>query len=193
MRYPSRPLVLGGDGLTITTNAAESWRFKMKVSLSRDARPQAMTLLVAATISILLWFIPYAEILAYPFRIFVTFIHEGGHAIAALITGNSVSSLSVATNSSGETYTTQGGLISQLLISSAGYIGSMATDKNQRRRGIGSRIADTLIHALHQRGVTEIELQATDDGEGIYRSLGFTTPENRIPLTKSSDADQPLD
>jgi hypothetical protein len=98
----------------------------MKVSLSRDARPQAMTLLVAATISILLWFIPYAEILAYPFRIFVTFIHEGGHAIAALITGNSVSSLSVATNSSGETYTTQGGLISQLLISSAGYIGSMA-------------------------------------------------------------------
>jgi len=126
VRYPSRPLVLGGDGLTITTNAAESWRFKMKVSLSRDARPQAMTLLVAATISILLWFIPYAEILAYPFRIFVTFIHEGGHAIAALITGNSVSSLSVATNSSGETYTTQGGLISQLLISSAGYIGSMA-------------------------------------------------------------------
>jgi hypothetical protein len=98
----------------------------MKVSLSRDARPQAMTLLVAATISILLWFIPYAEILAYPFRIFVTFIHEGGHAFAALLTGNSVSSLSIATNSSGETYTTQGGLISQLLISSAGYIGSMA-------------------------------------------------------------------
>jgi len=98
----------------------------MRVSLSRDARPQAMTLLVAATISILLWFIPYAEILSYPFRIFVTFIHEGGHAIAALLTGNSVSGLSVATNSSGETYTTQGGLISQLLISSAGYVGSMA-------------------------------------------------------------------
>ena len=98
----------------------------MSVSLSRDARPQAMTLLVAATISILLWFIPYAEILAYPFRIFVTFIHEGGHAIAALLTGNSVSSLSVATNTSGETYTTQGGLISQVLISSAGYLGSMA-------------------------------------------------------------------
>jgi Peptidase M50B-like len=98
----------------------------MKASLSRDARPQALTLLVAATISILLWFIPYAEILAYPFRIFVTFIHEGGHAIAALLTGNTVSSLSVATNTSGETYTTQGGLISQLLISSAGYVGSMA-------------------------------------------------------------------
>jgi hypothetical protein len=85
-----------------------------------------MTLLVAAAISVLVWFIPYAEILAYPFRIFVTFIHEGGHAIAALLTGNSVSSLSVAANTSGETYTTQGGLISQVLISSAGYVGSMA-------------------------------------------------------------------
>jgi peptidase M50B-like protein len=84
-----------------------------------------MTLLVAATLSVLLWFIPYAEVLTYPFRIFVTFIHEGGHAIAALLTGNSVDSLSVATNASGETYTTQGGLISQVLISSSGYLGSM--------------------------------------------------------------------
>jgi len=98
----------------------------MRFRLSQDARPQAMTLLVAATISVILWFIPYAEVLTYPFRIFVTFIHEGGHAIAALLTGNSVQSLSVATNASGETYTTQGGLISQVLISSAGYLGSMA-------------------------------------------------------------------
>lgn len=98
----------------------------MRVSLSRDARPQAMTLLIAATISVVLWFIPFAEVLTYPFRIFVTFIHEGGHAIAALLTGNSVASLSVAMNASGETYTTQGGLFSQFFISSAGYIGSMA-------------------------------------------------------------------
>jgi hypothetical protein len=98
----------------------------MKYRLSQDARPQAMTLLVAATISVLLWFIPYAEVLTYPFRIFVTFIHEGGHALAALLTGNSVESLSVSMNASGETYTTQGGLISQVLISSAGYLGSMA-------------------------------------------------------------------
>lgn len=98
----------------------------MRVSLSRDARPQAMTLLVATTISILLWFIPYAEILVYPFRIFVTFIHEGGHALAALVTGNSVHSLSVATNASGEVYSTTGGVFSQVLVSSAGYVGTMA-------------------------------------------------------------------
>src|SRR5215207_11307940 len=98
----------------------------MRVSLSRDSRPQAMTLLIAATISVVLWFIPFAEVLTYPFRIFVTFIHEGGHAIAALLTGNTVASVSVATDGSGLTYSTKGGLISQIFISSAGYIGSMA-------------------------------------------------------------------
>lgn len=97
----------------------------MRLRLSNDARPQAMTLLIATSISVILWFIPYADVLMYPFRIFVTFIHEGGHALAALLTGNSVASLSVATNASGETYTTQGGLISQVLISSSGYLGSM--------------------------------------------------------------------
>jgi hypothetical protein len=98
----------------------------MKIKISRDARPQVRTLLVATAITIALWFIPYAEILTYPFRIFVTFIHEGGHALAALLTGNSVASLSVAMNASGETYTTHGGLISQVLVSSAGYLGATA-------------------------------------------------------------------
>ena len=98
----------------------------MKLGISRDARPQATLLLSAAAISIVLWFIPFAEILTYPFRIFVTFIHEGGHAIAALLTGNSVQSLSIATNASGETYTSQGGTISQVFVASAGYLGAMA-------------------------------------------------------------------
>lgn len=98
----------------------------MKYGISHDARPQATLLLTAAVISIVLWFIPFAEIVTYPFRIFVTFIHEGGHAIAALLTGNSVASLSIATNASGETYTSQGGTLSQIFVSSAGYLGSMA-------------------------------------------------------------------
>jgi hypothetical protein len=97
----------------------------MKYGISQDARPQAMTLLFAAALSIILWFVPFAEVLSYPFRIFVTFIHEGGHAIAALLTGNSVQSLSVTMNASGETYTTQGGTFSQMFVSSAGYLGAM--------------------------------------------------------------------
>lgn len=86
-----------------------------------------MTLLVAAIVSVLLWFIPYLEILRYPFRIFTTFIHEGGHAIAALLTGHSVKSLSVSMDASGLTQTPPvAGMLSQMFISSAGYLSSMA-------------------------------------------------------------------
>ena len=98
----------------------------MKVRLQQDARPQAMTLLVATALSVLLWFIPYAEVLTYPFQIFVTFIHEGGHALAALLTGHSVDSLSVSTDGSGLTVSNgQGGLFSRMFVMSAGYLGAM--------------------------------------------------------------------
>lgn len=127
----------------------------MKYGIRSDARPQATLLLTAAVISIVLWFIPFAEIITYPFRIFVTFIHEGGHAIAALLTGNSVESLSIATNASGETYTTGGGTFSQVFVSSAGYLGSMAFGAFLLvliRKAIAARIvligSATLIFAL---------------------------------------------
>jgi hypothetical protein len=97
----------------------------MRFKIAHDARPQATTLILAAALSVLLWFIPYAELLTYPFRIFVTFIHEGGHALAALLTGNSVQSLTVSMDGSGEVYSLAGGLFSKLLISSSGYLGAM--------------------------------------------------------------------
>jgi hypothetical protein len=99
----------------------------MRFQLAQEARPQARTLLIAALLSIALHFIPYANILTYPFRLFVTFIHEGGHALAALLTGNSVQSLSVHFDASGltETLTAPGGTFSRLFISSAGYLGAI--------------------------------------------------------------------
>lgn len=97
----------------------------MNFKIATDARPQVNALLLAGALSVALWFIPYAEYLVYPFRIFVTFIHEGGHALAALVTGNSVHSLAVMPNGSGEVYSANGGLISTMLVSSAGYLGSM--------------------------------------------------------------------
>jgi hypothetical protein len=100
----------------------------MKLQIARDARPQARTLLLAAALSVALWFIPYARVLTYPFQLFVTFIHEGGHALAAILTGNSVQSLQVNYDTSGltETLIPQGGLLSQFFISSAGYLSAMA-------------------------------------------------------------------
>ena len=149
----------------------------MRLRLSQDARPQAMTLLIAATISVVLWFIPFAEFLTYPFRIFVTFIHEGGHALAALLTGNSVASLSVAMNASGETYTTSGGLISQVFISSAGYLGSMlfgALLLILIRKAVAARIV-LLACGIYVFGLTMIF--------GLIKPLFWMTGLSGIPFT----------
>lgn len=115
----------------------------MKIDISEDARPQVRMLVIAAVITIALWYIPIVGWLAYPFRIFVTFIHEGGHALAALLTGNSVGSLSVALDGSGETYTSQGNILSQVFVSSAGYLGATAFGALlliMIRRAVASRI-----------------------------------------------------
>jgi hypothetical protein len=72
---------------------------------------------------VLLWFLPFAEVVAYPIRIFVTILHEAAHAVMAWATGGSVSSIRVSSDGAGMTVT-QGG--SLLVISSAGYIGTMA-------------------------------------------------------------------
>lgn len=101
----------------------------MNFQVAHDARPQVKALLAAAALSLVLWFIPYAWILTYPFQLFVTFIHEGGHALAAVLTGNSVRSLSVALNTSGLTETISSpdsGFFSRMLISSAGYLGAIS-------------------------------------------------------------------
>ncbi|HEX8723244.1 MAG TPA: M50 family metallopeptidase [Pyrinomonadaceae bacterium] len=98
----------------------------MNYRIARDARPQVTTLLLATALSVCLWYLPYAEFLAYPFRIFVTFIHEGGHALAALLTGNAVHSLTVSADGSGVVYSVNGGLLSSMFVSSAGYLGAMS-------------------------------------------------------------------
>lgn len=100
----------------------------MRMKIAHDARPQVRTLLIATLITLALWFLPYTSFLTYPFRLFVTFIHEGGHALAAVLTGSSVQSLSVAIDASGltETLTPQGGFFSRFFISSAGYLGTIA-------------------------------------------------------------------
>jgi hypothetical protein len=102
----------------------------MKYKVAEDARPQIYLLLVATVLSVGLWllsgYIPLIGYLTYPIRIFATFIHEGGHALAAILTGNSVQSLSVSADGSGEVYSLGQGLFSGLLISSAGYLGTTA-------------------------------------------------------------------
>lgn len=76
-------------------------------------------LLLASVLTLALWFIPFAGVITYPIRLFVTFIHEIGHALAALATFGGVNRVGLDWSGSGVTFT-QGGL--GVLISTAGYI-----------------------------------------------------------------------
>lgn len=98
----------------------------MRHKIADDARPQLMLLLLATVITIVLWFIPFAEYLVYPIRLFVTFIHESSHALIAVLTGGSVQSLTISMDGSGVVYSAPGGTIGALLTSSSGYLGSTA-------------------------------------------------------------------
>jgi hypothetical protein len=97
-----------------------------KYKVAEDAKPQIYLLLIATIITIALWFIPYADYLVYPIRLFVTFVHEGSHVLAALLTGGSVESLTVSPDTSGLVMFRYTNAISQLVTSSAGYLGSTA-------------------------------------------------------------------
>lgn len=98
----------------------------MKFEIANDARPQLKLLLIATILSVVLWFIPYTDYLVYPIRLFVTFIHEGGHALMSILTGGSVQSLTVSPDASGLVKSLTGSSWAVLLFSSAGYLGATA-------------------------------------------------------------------
>lgn len=103
----------------------------MRYKVAENSRPQMMLLLLATAISIGLWlvskyFFPSFNYLVYPLQLFATFIHEGSHVLATVLTGNSVQSLTVSPDTSGVVWSESSGWFSQLLISSAGYLGTTA-------------------------------------------------------------------
>jgi len=79
------------------------------------------TVLAAVAVTVVLSLIPYVSFLTYPIRLLVTFLHEGGHALAAILTGGSLDQMRIFADGSGVTHT-RGGL--GFVISSAGYVGA---------------------------------------------------------------------
>ncbi len=79
-----------------------------------------LSLLALAAAILLLWRVPYAEYVVYPFRLFATFVHELAHGLAALATGGSFVHFFVQPDLSGTAWS--GGGI-RWVVTSAGYIG----------------------------------------------------------------------
>ncbi len=84
-------------------------------------------LFLASFVTLLLNFLPgqYSAIVLYPVRLFVTLIHESGHALAAVLTGGQVLYLKVFTNGEGVTWARTSPLVAWVYIS-GGYVGTAA-------------------------------------------------------------------
>jgi GNAT superfamily N-acetyltransferase len=54
-----------------------------------------------------------------------------------------------------------------------GYVFSVATDPERRRRGYSRACMVRLLAWFAQRGITTVDLRASAEGEPLYRSLGF--------------------
>jgi hypothetical protein len=95
----------------------------MQTFMNRSTfRTRALAVAVIALVLVMIaWNTPVLAPLLYPFRLFVTYVHEAGHALAAKLTGGEVLGFVVYSNGSGVA-TTAGG--SRALILMSGYVGA---------------------------------------------------------------------
>lgn len=89
-----------------------------------EARSTRQLLLFATLLTLVLNFVPYSNVVLYPLRLFVTFVHESGHALATLLVGGGVVSLAVSPDGSGLTQSVGSSFATAWLIDSAGYLGT---------------------------------------------------------------------
>jgi ribosomal protein S18 acetylase RimI-like enzyme len=66
-----------------------------------------------------------------------------------------------------------------------GHLFNVATDPGYRRRGYARACLAALLGWYRERGVRRVELQATEDGEPLYRGFGFVA--TRHPLMRLVD------
>ena len=71
-----------------------------------------------------------------------------------------------------------------------GFVQSMATDPDWRRRGSGRAVFTALVDWFRAEGIRAIDLHAGPDGEALYRSFGFREGPN-VELSWRAAADTP--
>ncbi|MDI1462059.1 GNAT family N-acetyltransferase [Catellatospora sp. KI3] len=54
-----------------------------------------------------------------------------------------------------------------------GYVSNVVTEPGHRRRGLSRACLSALLEWFAGRGVTSVDLRATEDGAPLYRELGF--------------------
>jgi len=88
--------------------------------VGQDRRSSLLWLTLATVVTLILMAVPFASVVTFPIRTFVTFIHEGCHALAALLSGFYVIRMTVHWDGSGLTLTSG----QNAFVTSAGYLGT---------------------------------------------------------------------
>lgn len=83
-------------------------------------------LLLALAVGLAAYLLPVGGLLLYPFTLFVTLLHEGGHVLMALLSGSEVFSMAIAPDGSGLTLTAPRNFTAGVLIANAGYLSATA-------------------------------------------------------------------
>jgi ribosomal protein S18 acetylase RimI-like enzyme len=66
----------------------------------------------------------------------------------------------------------------------AGYVFSVATDPDARRRGYARACMEELLHCFREQGAGQVMLTASAEAEPLYASLGFVRkPDPAMGLT----------
>lgn len=105
-----------------TQNTQEQFPYSLKVKRRTEERKQALMFAAGAFgVVFLLWQLARYSPLMFPFRILVTFVHEAGHGLTAMLTGGSFYTFQLYGDGSGVAYTSGG---STFLIPQMGYLGA---------------------------------------------------------------------
>lgn len=63
-----------------------------------------------------------------------------------------------------------------------GHLMNIYTEREYRRKHIGFRIVDAIVAEARQMGITQITLDATQEGEKLYSRYGFTPMKEGMKL-----------
>lgn len=88
-------------------------------------RLELRTVAFALLASLLLWNLPFGGVLLYPFKLLATWLHEGSHGLAMVLTGIGFEHMHIYRDTSGLAYgSTEAGRIGSAVIAAAGYMGT---------------------------------------------------------------------
>jgi hypothetical protein len=78
---------------------------------------------IAAALCLAVSLTPWGLLILYPFTLFTTWVHESGHATAAVLLGGSVASITIRPDTSGLTRSLMpASTLAQAIVASAGYL-----------------------------------------------------------------------